>query len=60
MPNDPLVEKINFGRFKGKSFKQVLNSKEGIEYVRWMANDVNFRNQDAKNAAKAALRAVQL
>lgn len=49
---------LTFGKFKGRTLKSLLNTPEGIAYVRWLANSSNGLglNQEFRLAAKAALK----
>lgn len=61
MPQSP---KLTFGKFKGRTLSSLLNTPEGLSYVRWLAawqaantSNTAIRNREEWSAlAKQALR----
>lgn len=58
MADDPKTKVIDFGKFKGQSVRQMLGSKEGIDYARWYVKQ--GVNRQWGEVFKAALKASQL
>lgn len=49
--------KLTFGKHKGRTLRSLLNTPEGVSYVRWLARQATmFESEHWNQAAKAALK----
>jgi hypothetical protein len=53
-------EKLTFGTFIGRTLRSLLNTKRGVDYVRWLANGEHHLSAIWRQRAKDALKKARL
>jgi len=50
---------LPFGKYKGKSLREVVATAEGYQWLKWAAHNVDFRGDDLKTKVKTAVSLYQ-
>jgi len=57
---DPLKFVITFGKYSNMTIEQILNSKEGLSYARWIITVKKFSYPTAQEMFRKALKKTNL